>query len=75
MGKDKTPEPRFSGAISPGSLRSIRQQLGTIQSNTRLLEAVTLLRSVQVAYGRGSWPKIDQFLDGIDGKTVVEAAR
>jgi hypothetical protein len=58
-------------ALSPASRRAIDQQL-TMYGLSTTMEAVGLLRKVQVAYGKGSWPNIDDFLSRLDaqGTTV-----
>ena len=64
-GDIKPTTPPTAGLISPASRRSITQQLnGELYHTAR--EATGLLRKVQVAYGRGSWPNIDAFLDRLD---------
>ncbi|MBS4047937.1 MAG: hypothetical protein KG075_16455 [Alphaproteobacteria bacterium] len=58
-------------ALSPASRRAIDQQLSMYSLSTTM-EAVGLLRKVQVAYGKGSWPNIDDFLSRLNaqGTTV-----
>ncbi|MFN4277977.1 MAG: hypothetical protein ACK4FJ_16910 [Ferrovibrio sp.] len=58
-------------ALSPASRKAIDQQISMYSLSTTM-EAVGLLRKVQVAYGKGSWPNIDDFLSRLDaqGTTV-----
>lgn len=53
--------------LSPASRKAIDQQLSMYSLSTTM-EAVGLLRKVQVAYGKGSWPNIDDFLSRLDSQ-------
>lgn len=59
--------------LSSASRRSIQQQLANYDLSATL-EAVGLLRKVQVAYGKGSWPNIDEFLARLDNPAVAGGA-
>ncbi|WP_341702080.1 hypothetical protein [Ferrovibrio sp.] len=56
---------KFPEMVSPASERALRQQFVPYYGPTTV-EAIGLLRKVHVAYGRGSWPEIDAFLDRVD---------
>lgn len=56
---------KFPEMVSPASERALRQQFVPFLGPTAV-EAIGLLRKVHVAYGRGSWPEIDAFLDRLD---------
>lgn len=56
---------KFPEMVSPASERALRQQFVPYFGPTTV-EAIGLLRKVHVAYGRGSWPEIDAFLDRLD---------
>lgn len=58
--------------LSQASRRAIEQQLSGYNLSLTM-EAIGLLRKVQVAYGRGSWPNIDEFLGRVDTPQDVGA--
>lgn len=69
QGEDnEQPADSLADQISPASRRAVDQILAA-HADPYTREAIGLLRKVQIAYGRGSWPNIDAFLDGLDAPT------
>jgi len=72
-GDTKPTMPPMAGLNSPATRLSITQQLNS-ELHQMAREATGVLRKVQVADGRGSWPNIDAFLEKVDGSAEAGEA-